>query len=137
MIKNGVVKTVEHDLASVIMIKGEQCAGCTSCNAFGEGTFEIVALNMRGAKPGDHVEIEVNPKHAVSHSAIVFMLPIVNLIIGYFLGSSFLAKIGLAAEVAGVIGSLGLMLITFVGIVGYGRIIRRTAPINAHINQIL
>lgn len=137
MTENGVVKKVEQDLAWIIMMKGEQCAGCTACKAFGEGSFEIVALNERGAKPGDNVEVEINPRQVVKHSTIVFLLPVLSLIIGYFLGNSYLTQIGLSLEAAGIIGSLGLMIITFIGIIGYDRIISRSQQVNARINRVL
>jgi hypothetical protein len=40
-------------------------------------------------------------------------------------------------EAAGIIGSLGLMIITFIAIVGYDRIISRSQKIHARINRIL
>lgn len=137
MTENGVVKKVERDLAWVITVKGEQCAGCTACKSFGQGSFEVVALNKRGAKPGDNVEIEINPKHVVKYAVIVFMLPVLSLIIGYFLGSSYLTSIGLSSETAGIFGSLGLLLISFMGIIGYDRMVSKSQPINAQINRIL
>jgi sigma-E factor negative regulatory protein RseC len=137
MTENGVVKKVEQGLAWVIMVKGEQCGGCTACKAFGEGNFEIVALNTRGAKPGDFVKVETNPRQVVKYSAIVFILPVVSLIMGYFIGSSSLTRLGLSSETAGILGSLGLLLITFIGIIGYDRVIRKTDQIKAQITQIL
>ena len=119
------------------MIKGEQCAGCTACNAFGEGSFELVALNDPGAKVGDKVEVEINPRQVIKHSTIVFLLPVLSLIIGYFLGNSYLTLIGLSLEAAGIIGSLGLMILTFFAIIGYDRIISRSQQVNARINRLL
>jgi len=137
MIETGVVNKIKNDLAWVTMIKGEQCAGCTACKAFGEGSFEIVALNAPGAKSGDHVEIEIDPRQVVKHSTIVFILPVLALIIGYFLGNSYLTQIGLSLEAAGIFGSLALMIIVFLAIIGYDRIISKSQQINARINRIL
>ena len=137
MIETGVVNKIEKNLAWVTMIKGEQCAGCTACNAFGEGSFELVALNNPGAKVGDKVEVEINPRQVIKHSTIVFLLPVLSLIIGYFLGNSYLTLIGLSLEAAGIIGSLGLMILTFFAIIGYDRIISRSQQVNARINRLL
>ncbi len=137
MIETGVVNKIEKDIAWVTMIKGEQCAGCTACNAFGEGSFELVALNDPGAKVGDKVEVEINPRQVIKHSTIVFLLPVLSLIIGYFLGNSYLTLIGLSLEAAGIIGSLGLMILTFFAIIGYDRIISRSQQVNARINRLL
>ncbi len=137
MIETGVVNKIEKDIAWITMIKGDQCACCTACKAFGDGSFEIVALNEPGAKPGDHVEVEINPRQVIKHSAIVFIFPVLSLIIGYFLGDSYFTQIGLPQEAGGIIGSLGLMIITFIAIIGYDRIISKSQSVNAHINQIL
>ena len=137
MIETGVVNKIEKNLAWVTMIKGEQCAGCTACKAFGEGSFEVVALNNTDAKVGDNVEVEINPRQVVKHSTIVFILPVLSIIIGYFLGNSYLTHTGLSLEAAGIIGSLGLMILTFFAIVGYDRIISKSQQVNARINRIL
>lgn len=137
MIESGIVKKIEKNIAWVNIMKGEQCAGCTACKTFGEGKFELVALNEPGAKPGDKVEIEINPQQVVKYSTILFLLPVLSLIIGYFLGSSYLTQVGLSMETAGIIGSLGLMIISFLAIFGYDRMISRSQQINAQINRIL
>lgn len=137
MIENGIVNKIEKNLAWITMIKGDQCAGCTACNAFGEGSFELVALNDPGATVGDKVEVEINPRQVVKHSTIVFILPVLSLIIGYFLGNSYLTQIGLSLEAGGIIGSLGLMIITFIAIIGYDRMIGKSQQVSARINRIL
>jgi len=137
MIENGIVNKVEKNRAWVTMVKGEQCAGCNACKTFGEGSVELEAFNEPGAKPGDKVEIEINPRQVVKHSTIVFLLPVFSLIIGYFLGNFYLTQIGLSLEAAGIIGSLGLMIITFIAIMGYDRIFSKSQQIHARINRIL
>jgi len=137
MIENGFVNKIEKNLAWVTMAKGEQCAGCNACKAFGESSVELMAFNETGAKPGDRVEVEINPKQVVRHSIIVFILPVLSLIVGYFLGNSFLTQVGLSMEAAGIIGSLGLMMITFIGIIGYDRLISKSQTTNATIIRII
>ena len=137
MIESGVVRKIDKNLAWVTMVKGEHCAGCNACSAFGEGSVELIALNETNAKPGDRVEVEINPRQVVKHSAIVFLLPVLSLIFGYFLGSSYLTKIGLSLEAAGIIGSIGLMVLTFAAIIGYDRILGKSQSTNARINRIL
>lgn len=137
MIESGIVNKVEEDVAWVTMVKGDQCAGCNACKAFGERSVELMVLNEPGAKPGDRVEVEIEPEQVVKHSIIVFLLPVLNLIVGYFLGITYLTRLGFSTQSAGIIGSLGLMIITFVGIIGYDRLISKSQRINARINRIL
>ena len=137
MIETGMVNKVDKKFAWVTLTKGDQCAGCNACQAFGDGSFELIALNEMNAKPGDRVEIEINPKQVVKHSAIVFLLPVLSLIVGYFLGNAYLSQIGMSLEAAGIVGSLGLMVVTFAVIIGYDRVVGRAQQTDARINRIL
>ena len=121
MVENGIVRRIENDKAWILLQKGEQCHGCTACQAFGDGSAEILALNKVSAAPGDKVEIEIAPKEVIKHSAIVFLIPVLALIVGYFLGVKYLMALSLSEEPAGIFGSLGLMVIAYVFIVLYDR----------------
>lgn len=137
MIEQGTVSKVYKNLAWITMNRGEQCAGCTACKSLGDNIVEITALNDVSAKTGDRVEVEVAPGQVIKHSAIVFLLPVFALVFGYFLGTSYLTKLGLAAEPSGIIGSLGLMVLTFVGIVGYDRMLGKSGESHAKIIRIV
>ena len=137
MIETGIVSKIQKDTALVTVVKGEQCKGCSACDAFGEGSAELLAQNDLSAKVGDRVEVEIDPKQVIRHSAIVFLLPVFSLILGYFLGVNYLTKIGLSEEGAGIIGSLGLMALTFVGIFFYDRLLSKSDEVNARIIRIL
>ncbi|MCU0643291.1 MAG: SoxR reducing system RseC family protein [bacterium] len=137
MFETGIVNRVEKNIAWVKMIKGEQCSGCHACNAFGEGVVELIALNGVAAKPGDRVEVEIDPNQVVKHSAIVFLLPVLGLILGYFLGAKYLEQAGLSQQSAGIIGSFGLLLVMFAAIIGYDRLVAKSQKINATIQRVL
>lgn len=137
MIEIGIVTQVDRNIAHVKMVRGEQCSGCTACKAFGEGIVELLAVNNAAAKIGDHVEVEIDPKQVVKHSSVVFLLPVFGLILGYYLGATFLRLASLSQQNAGIIGSLGLMVFMFGVIMGYDRWLARSQTINATINRIL
>lgn len=137
MIETGIVERVEKNIAWIKMIKGDQCSGCNVCKTFGEGSVQLVALNDVSAKPGDRVEVEIDPTQVVKHSAIVFLLPVLGLILGYFFGASYHQQVGLSEQSAGIIGSLGLMVVMFAVIVGYDRMAAKSQKIAAAIQRIL
>ena len=137
MIENGVINKIQDNTAWLTVVKGEQCQGCNACSAFGEGSAELVARNEIAAKLGERVEVEIDPQKVVKHSAIVFLLPVFGLILGYFLGVSYLTKLGLAKEGAGILGSLGSMALNFVGIFVYDRKLGKSNEINARIIRVL
>jgi len=68
---------------------------------------------------------------------ILFLLPVFSLVVGYFLGVNYLTKISLTTEAAGIIGSIGLMALTFIGIIIYDRLISKSQEVNARIIRIL
>ena len=137
MTENGVINKIKNNTAWITVVKGEQCQGCTACSAFGEGSAELKAQNETTAKVGDRVQVEINPRKVVKHSAIVFLLPVFGLVLGYFLGVNFLTKLGLPTEGAGILGSLGLMVLTFVGIILYDRKIGRSNEVHAQVVRVL
>lgn len=137
MIEQGIVSKVYKNLAWITLNRGEQCAGCTACKSLGDNKVEITALNTLSAKPGDKVEVEVAPGQVIKHSAIVFLIPVFGLIFGYFLGHSYLTRIGFSTEAAGIVGSLGLMVLCFFGIVGYDRMIGNSQEGHAKIIRIV
>jgi len=137
MIECGVINKIENDIVWVTVVKGEQCKGCTACSAFGEGSAELVAQSDLPAKIGDRVEVEIDPQKVVRHSAIIFLLPVFALIIGYFLGENYLIGIGIEGEGAGIVGSLGLMVLTFIGIAFYDRFFQKSNEINARVVRVL
>lgn len=136
MIESGIVNKIENNLAWVTVVKGEQCKNCNACQSFGEGSAELHVSNEVSAKPGDKVEVEIDPKQVIRHSTIIFLLPVFSLVVGYFLGVNYLTKISLSIEAAGIIGSIGLMMLTFIGIIIYDRLISKSQEINARIIRI-
>jgi len=137
MTENGVINKIKDNKAWITVVKGEQCQGCTACSAFGEGSAELVARNETSAKVGDRVEVEIDPQKVVKHSAIVFLLPVFGLVFGYFLGINYLTKLALPTEAAGILGSLGMMVLTFVAIVFYDRKIGKSNEIHAQVVRVL
>ncbi|MBC8182535.1 SoxR reducing system RseC family protein [candidate division KSB1 bacterium] len=137
MTESGVINKIIDDKAWVTVIKGEHCQGCTACSAFGEGSAELIARNETTAKVGDRVEVEIDPQKVVKHSAIVFLLPVFGLVLGYFLGVNYLTKLALPTEGAGILGSLGMMVLTFIGIVFYDRKIGKSGEVHARVVRVL
>ncbi len=137
MIESGIVNRIKDNRAWVTVVKGEQCQGCNACKSFGEGSAEVIADNRVGAKQGDRVEVEVAPEKVIGHSIVVFIFPIIALIIGYFVGSKYLINWGVSSEGGGIIGSLGLMVISFFAIYIYDRFFLKSDDASAKIVRVI
>lgn len=108
--EQGIIVSTSGPTAKVQFVKGKQCEGCHLCDAFGEGSGELIAHNGIGACPGDCVEVEIPPRDLVSHSFMVFIVPVLAMIAGYFLAHDFVAATN-GAGVAGAFAGLALSLI--------------------------
>ena len=108
------VKSVSHDgYAQVAAIRRSACSGdCHKCSGCGAVVQEVQvrAKNRIGAVPGDQVIVETGTGAVFSALLIVYMLPLVLLLIGYFVGYALEILPGLFSLVGFV---LGIVVILF------------------------
>ena len=100
--------TVEVEIA-----KSKECANCKACDMFDNREKVILtALNDINAREGDMVNVEVAPRQVLTSAVLVFLMPVIFLILGYWLGSTqrwFTAN----PEISGIIGGLTALLLSF------------------------
>lgn len=92
----------------------EECAGCGMTGA----AIRAKALNEIGATPGEKVVVESSTKKLMSVVLLVYMLPVVLFLLGYFLSE------GLAESWRYAIAIVSA-LISFIPCVFYDRFARR------------
>ncbi len=92
-----VKKVLSSGLAEVAVKRVSACAhDCSKCASGGcqmmdHPDLTVKAYNHPGAKEGDFVLVETSSKTILSLAAVVYLVPFVGLILGYFLG----AQVGL------------------------------------------
>ena len=116
MRETGVIVSKRDKWVQEQLMKNEKCEGCSACTAFGPDSMSIEARNDIDAKTGDIVEIEIAPKQVVGHSFLIFLLPIVAMIGGYFIGMELGGRRGFIGESSGIMGALVMLLISFITI---------------------
>ncbi|MBE6918180.1 MAG: hypothetical protein E7469_00650 [Ruminococcaceae bacterium] len=104
----------------------EQCAGCGMTGA----AIKAKAKNPVGAQPGQKVIVESSTKKLLGIVALVYMLPVVFFLLGYFLSE------GLGEGVRYAI-AIGAAALTMVPIVLYDRHARRTDALTYTILRLL
>ncbi|MFC1725050.1 SoxR reducing system RseC family protein [candidate division KSB1 bacterium] len=86
----GTVIRTDTEFALVEVQKGSECKACEMKDACVESSQEgyrrIKAKNDLNSAAGDKVIIEIEPKAHVLSSFIVFILPVVFAVAGYYLG---------------------------------------------------
>ncbi|MCI0514325.1 SoxR reducing system RseC family protein [candidate division KSB1 bacterium] len=104
---NGVVARVQ-------LVKSIHCAGCTACDMFSsEDRRELNARNLIQAQIGDLVEIEVPPGRVIQSSLLIFLMPVIGILVGYWIGAKIASFWQLTAESGGILGALGFLVLTF------------------------
>ena len=85
----------------------EECAGCGMTGA----AIRARAKNNADAQPGDKVVVESSTKHLLGVMSLVYLLPIVLFLLGYFATGSLSSEglryaIAIAAFAAGIIPAI-------------------------------
>lgn len=97
----GVVTAVEDGVATVRFQRSAMCAHCGACLAVGDKELEMRVANTLGAKVGDCVEVGLAGKRVVQASLLAYLVPLVFLLAGVWLGSRISDVWALVLGVAG------------------------------------
>ncbi|MFW5982077.1 MAG: SoxR reducing system RseC family protein [Halanaerobiaceae bacterium] len=109
--KHALVKIERHSL----------CSKCTNkCQLAQPESHEVDEIEVEvdnpiGARSGQKVKIEMKEQPVVIASLIIYVIPLIFMIIGYFLGISLLEAFGYqGTEITGIISSLIFLALSFV-----------------------
>lgn len=92
--------------------------GCSVCTLLGGNAKTVArARNTVGAAVGDRVEVEARTARVLAYAAMVFLLPIVLLLVGYFVGQQLLGE-----QAALVLAGVGFLL-SFLFLYFYSRFV--------------
>jgi positive regulator of sigma E activity len=113
MLETGVIISVQGDRAIVKIPNTERCSACQCCTFDRERNSSFEVINSVNAHIGDKVEFEITPQKVIFNSSLVFLLPVIMLILGYTLASSFNSpeSIKIMISFGGVIISFGIIKI--------------------------
>lgn len=108
-----VKRLVGADKAEVQVCRSSACGhDCKSCGGCGPETMTqvtAIAENEPGARVGDTVCIESESRKVLGLAAVLYLLPIALLFVGYFIASCLLGQ----GEGAGLAVGLGFMAVGF------------------------
>ncbi len=104
----------------------EECAGCGMSGA----AIKAKAKNVIGAQPGQKVIVESSTQKLLGVVALVYLLPVVFFLMGYFLSE------GLSESVRYAI-AIGAAALTMIPIVLYDRHARRTDALTYTIMRLI
>lgn len=117
--ERGIVEQVEGGKATIRIQRSSHCASCSSrdqCHTMGEREMRIEILNTLRAKEGDLVEIAVPTRSLLKLSLLVYFVPVLMLLIGALLGQVWAETFSSDPTLASVVGGIGAMGLSFVGL---------------------
>jgi sigma-E factor negative regulatory protein RseC len=109
-----VIKKESNRYARVMTDRKGACGGCQSTphgcrSCLSSAKMESRVANLVGAEPGDLVKIHLSSENLYLGAAILYLLPIIGLLLGAFMGVWLSAVSGLTVT-AGTIGGAAVGL---------------------------
>ncbi len=106
------------DKSLVRIEKSSACSKCESQCGLADNSHEIDELEVLvddplHSQPGSTVMLEMGAKPVLTASLLIYLVPIIGLFIGYFLGSEFLGALLNSGEIAGILGSVIGLIFSF------------------------
>jgi sigma-E factor negative regulatory protein RseC len=125
----GWVRAIEGEEATVVLPRRSECDRCKVCTMGVESTdtLEIKARNVAGASIGSQVTVEVGTS-LLGVSMVVYVVPLLLLFAGYYVGAAFaeFAFGAAAAQPVGIVASFLGVALGFVYIASYDRRLRQS-----------
>ena len=108
----GLVVEVKEDKAVVAVKRHDVCSKCGGCGvaASGRGETQLEALNKVNATVGQTVKIYSDTSHILKASFMVYIVPLLALLAGLFIGQQLEGSAGLRRDV--LLGA-GFLLIAY------------------------
>ncbi|NOY59082.1 MAG: SoxR reducing system RseC family protein [Calditrichaeota bacterium] len=131
----GHVTKVDHGKVKVQLTPGSQCTGCGAksfCSALGETVRVLEVESDENVSPGDKVSLKFGTSSKLTSAMIIFILPVIFMIAGYFLMTSLYIN----TEGWGIIGSLAGLVFGFIVIRILDRVLLKTKEYNPVIKKI-
>lgn len=115
-----IIEIVDDKTAKLKMQRHSACASCGKCQTLSSESKEILVEvdNSIGAKPGDHVEVNMENMNVLKATALAYLVPLIFLLVGtivsYFMLDMIISSQGIIVElISGIIGIM-LMLLSYV-----------------------
>ena len=104
------VVSVQGVKARVKVTTVAECGGCASkshCHTGGNDGRVLTVINDSGAKPGDDIIFEIAPGKFILSAALIWILPLVSMFLGYFVAERF------AGGIWPIASAFGFLVVSF------------------------
>jgi sigma-E factor negative regulatory protein RseC len=126
--ETGTVIELVGNEARVVMNGSNACRSCAArqaCSTLGGNSKTLMIKNILNALPGDRIEFTIEEKGVIISSFIVYLLPLLFLILGMVIGSSFHAQFARDQDVTAMLGGLAGLCFSFILIKTFNHLFRK------------
>lgn len=121
-----VMQTLDDNTAQVMTERKSACGGCQdtrNCKTCLTGSDKIVAVvnNDAGAGPGDVVEIAHKRDALLGSAALFYIVPVLTLLVGAFVGSALAAAWGIEESSGAILVGLAGLVAGLVAVAWFAR----------------
>ncbi len=139
--EEGVVVEVSGRMARVRTQKTGACESCSaksSCHVLGGGKeMEVEVVNIAAAGIGDRVLIAFETASLVKASFLIYVLPILGMMAGGFLGQGIASYLGWNSAASSIVTAFGFLGLSFVFVRAKGNRMSRKEIYQPKIIRIL
>ncbi len=138
--EKGIVQQAGNLTATIRIQQSSHCATCASrdnCQTLSDKDMLIEVPNDLNAGEGDQVEIAVPTRSLLKLSLLVYLLPIILLIIGAYIGGEWAVASRRDPTLPSVIGGMGAMVLSFLVLKGFDRKLRGKREYSPRMLRIL
>ncbi len=121
MLEQGIVSEVKEGKLIVNIRRHPACGSCNACSRAEDRLMRMEFDNTIDARKGDRVNIELDNALFLRGAFLFYVVPLLGLMLGLFIGSASARKIsfGLPDEAVSALFGIIIMLITFIAIRRY------------------
>lgn len=121
--EEGEVVAVHGDSATVKIKANDSCVKCKLCKRVSPTEMVVEALTERPVHEGERVTIAIRPGIVFKSAVILYILPLVGMVIGYYTGKSLLLLLHLSVkgELFPAVVSFLFLFLSFIPIRIYDR----------------
>lgn len=131
----GVVIEVSGKMAKVKSSRHGDCKNCGACP--GDNATVLDVENPLGAKPGQRVVFEIKEENMLKAAFIVYILPLIAIFIGAFLGGWICQKVGGTLRMYQVGGAIIAFILAIIYIKIYDKSAHNNEKMHPVITRIL
>ncbi|MGB9682082.1 MAG: SoxR reducing system RseC family protein [bacterium] len=91
-VSNGKVVRKDGDMVDILVARSERCKSCGLCFSMGNDKILIRVKTDSPVEIGEEVRIFTEDRYVILSAFILYIVPVIALILGYFLGSIFSNK---------------------------------------------